>query len=310
MPNKKDSRATGKIQSVVQQAAKLQQTLQPTIHAMAAAGNISSGLIKQQKIMEHLTTPVVQSAVTQIADALAPAASMISAWQEMFKPLRESIAFLNTEYFSVIAKIDKIRRPLIAAETLGENQYVHWMPLTSQQIDAIISADELDDILYDIETANKNEKINSTIEDTIDCNQLQNHQRLYEQAIEAYRRGDYDIAMVGMLAVIDGLLSKYSGSVATGMKSRMEQICRNINAGISVKETEFSVLMLIRTFSSTIGDLSERVEFSADEPQNLNRHWIMHGRSTRKFTALDCMKLINCIYGILLLGSLNEKNRG
>jgi GTP-binding protein EngB required for normal cell division len=45
--------------------------------------------------------------------------------------------------------------------------------------------------------------------------------------------------------------------------------------------------------------LSESKPFSGAEPEILNRHWAMHGRTRIKKTQADCEKLILFIYGLI-----------
>lgn len=261
--------------------------------------------------MAVLAAPVAKqfAAIQQaIQPTITPIVNMVYAWQEMFRPMQETIAFINAEYFSVMTQLTtKITRPLMAIDKLKKNQYVHWMPLTNEQIDNILINDEIDKVLYNFETSNDNAKINNTIKECISCKLLHNHQRIFEQAISAYHREDYDISIVAMFSIIDGLLTRYSGNLATGMKERSKQIFESINEDVPLNDDEFSVLILYMTFCATIESLSKSIHFSQDEPRNLNRHWVMHGRSTRDFTALDCMKLVNCIYGILLIGNMQKE---
>ena len=58
---------------------------------------------------------------------------------------------------------------------------------------------------------------------------------------------------------------------------------------------------LFYTFNKTVEIFTANSDFHGKEPKGLNRHWIAHGRSRRKKTKLDCVKLINLVYGIILI---------
>ena len=60
------------------------------------------------------------------------------------------------------------------------------------------------------------------------------------------------------------------------------------------------------TLEKTLDSFSAPSDFKGKEPKGLNRHWIAHGRATRKKTKLDCVKMINLIYGLLLIGELES----
>ena len=69
---------------------------------------------------------------------------------------------------------------------------------------------------------------------------------------------------------------------------------------------EYATLTLALTLEKTLDSFSAFSDFSKKEPKGLNRHWIAHGRSTRKKTKLDCVKMINLIYGLLLIEQLDS----
>ena len=52
--------------------------------------------------------------------------------------------------------------------------------------------------------------------------------------------------------------------------------------------------------------LSESIDFSEDEPFNVNRHWLLHGRVNRKIGGIDCLKIFLVIDSLI---ELNEKLR-
>jgi metal-dependent hydrolase (beta-lactamase superfamily II) len=75
-----------------------------------------------------------------------------------------------------------------------------------------------------------------------------------------------------------------------------------------IENDEFSVFALLITFRETMESFSRNSDFKKKEPKNLNRHWIMHGRSRRRKTKLDCIKTIRFIYGIILIDELSKKD--
>jgi len=44
----------------------------------------------------------IQQAIQPTITAMTP---MVYAWQEMFRPMQETIAFINAEYFSVMTQL-------------------------------------------------------------------------------------------------------------------------------------------------------------------------------------------------------------
>lgn len=62
------------------------------------------------------------------------------------------------------------------------------------------------------------------------------------------------------------------------------------------------------TWMKTMKAFQVRIEFSEPEaePQNLNRHWVAHGRKTTEASKLDCYKMIGILYGLILLAEVQE----
>ena len=82
---------------------------------------------------------------------------------------------------------------------------------------------------------------------------------------------------------------------------------RKLEDNEEIENDEFSVFALLITFRETMESFSHNSDFKKKEPKNLNRHWIMHGRSRRRKTKLDCIKTIRFIYGIILIDELSKK---
>lgn len=59
------------------------------------------------------------------------------------------------------------------------------------------------------------------------------------------------------------------------------------------------------TYKPSIAIFFENKSFCDFEPLKLNRHWVLHGRSKRIASKLDCIKVINLIYSICLIYDYN-----
>lgn len=128
------------------------------------------------------------------------------------------------------------------------------------------------------------------------------------QAADAYRRGDYDIAALGFTAMVDRILSEATGLVTnTNVKRRVEEITKKIEANgeNSLDEPEINDYILISTYTNAMQLFGADSRFNEAEP-DLNRHWIMHGRVNRKMEQMDCIRIINILYGTILMGRMGE----
>ena len=221
------------------------------------------------------------------------------------------------EFVERAAQIVKILSPEIekylAILKLAEVQYVNFGHIDTDFAKQINEADNVNKILRQTHEQNKYRQVNNTIRLCGDHALMHTYKKMFSQAILAYRNKHNELAIVGFLAVIDGLLTDVSKDSATSIFNRANIILEKAvkSETIDFDDEELHVLALTITFVKTVELLSAQSDFNGKEPPSLNRHWIMHGRSRRRKTKLDCIKLIHFIYGILLIhdfsitGSIN-----
>lgn len=149
------------------------------------------------------------------------------------------------------------------------------------------------------------------VDETID--RLFNNEQIvaipvFKQAIKAYNQNAYDLAALGFTAIIDRLLSEISGKkTLTSIPQRIRIIeDKVIKHEQSLTLSDENDYILISSFTKTIENFAARSDFEGDEP-DLNRHWIMHGRTKNGMQQFDCIRLIYFIYGISLLDKLMHK---
>ena len=135
---------------------------------------------------------------------------------------------------------------------------------------------------------------------------LQKHKRLYFQSVKAFRNGDSDLAVTGLTSVFDVLLTEISGNPTSSLKARVEAIKKKLKNEELLDHDEYAMITLALTLERTLDSFSANSDFKGKEPKGLNRHWIAHGRSTRKKSKIDCVKMINLIYGLLLIVDLES----
>ena len=82
------------------------------------------------------------------------------------------------------------------------------------------------------------------------------------------------------------------------------KVSKDGEAGLD--EFELNDYILIATFTSAVDAFGTTVKFDEAEPE-LNRHRIAHGRMTRSMEKIDCIRIINLLYGTLLMGKLGGK---
>ena len=90
------------------------------------------------------------------------------------------------------------------------------------------------------------------------------------------------------------------------MMQRINSIFDKLNQKRIVTKQEMKNLCLGYTTAETLKRLTITKNFDESEPENINRHWLMHGRSRREISRLDCIKMLRLINGILLVHELAD----
>ena len=228
--------------------------------------------------------------------------------QEVIRPLVEIATKYREQITNTLVGIAEIARPFAAIRIMGEAQFVYWDVMDSQLIDDLIEANNPNKTLRAFVSKNKFAYVNNTIDKCINNPKIQRHLRLFSQSVNAFRYGDSDLAVNGFTSVLDGLLSDISGKSTHKLQPRIKAIEEKLETDAVLDNEEYAILTLALTFHETMETFSAPAPFDKKEPKGLNRHWIAHGRSRRKKTKLDCVKLINLICGLLLINEVEDKS--
>jgi len=119
---------------------------------------------------------------------------------------------------------------------------------------------------------------------------LKRWQPLLEQALTAYRRGDYAITVPALLTVVEGVLMRAHGNQTRPIKVVTERIAQlEATFGGSV------TVMLWRVVGEFVRELYARSDFTGRRPRGLNRHWILHGRDVADWDRSESLRLFQAV---------------
>ena len=237
---------------------------------------------------------------------------MVSNIQPIYDTLSKMIAETVLPVFNEIAnKISEVTKPFRAIEILADEQYVYWDYFDSDFVELILESENITETLESLNRKSGYEETNQIIGKCLVDNRILPYKKLFIQATDAFQSGSYELAVCGLLPIIDGLLSDVSKDNITNIPKRLNPILEKVKNNESLDNDEYALYSLVVTVENMMTSLSDHRAFSSDtEPDGINRHWILHGRSRRENTALDSVKLIRFIYGILLLDNFSrEVNR-
>lgn len=206
-------------------------------------------------------------------------------------------------------------KPVRAFCVLGEHQFTYWKLLSLDEIEGIVSTGDVNRYLME-KIEDKSFVDYDMLCDEIGQSELLSctNKAILKQCVQAMNIGLYDLTLVGMMAVLDGVLSAVTKDDSTRIPRRLEQIKDKLKDlsdeewGL-LDESEITALGIYITWTKTMEELKKHSEFEKPEtePKDLNRHWIAHGRKTTIATKLDCCKMINALYGLVYLGASLHK---
>lgn len=228
---------------------------------------------------------------------------------------RKAVLEINKVFSSIFQAFEEAKanskelfKPLSALSIFSKNQYVVWERIPPDFLEAVLNTDDIDSVLLKYEIKDNEKKISNVIDSCKKSKYIEKRDVLFSQTIDAYNSKNYALATIGICAIIDGVLTDASNNHITSISKRSKEILNQIKNSDRISDKDYSILSLEFTFYSMMNSFDAWADFELNEPKELNRHWIMHGRSTREISQLDFIKLLNFLYGIILIDEMSEEN--
>lgn len=216
---------------------------------------------------------------------------------EMSKVISSYINPLQEQVTKLIRKITPINKVLARMSSV---QYVCWSTISDDVISLSNDIEKNQDFvqkLIDLEELDFKTLINQKfIEYKIKKSSVQ----LFNEIVNSFEYGNFNLCLTGLCSFIDGLLSFLTEDFTTSIKNRINELVNKLNQRDELNEKEYSDYSLFVTVRDTFKLYGERKPFDGDEPDCINRHWIVHGRRTILASKYDCIKLFRLIYSLFL----------
>lgn len=237
--------------------------------------------------------------------------SLIKAFYKQWEPYAEQLRILEKNVRSIVREFAEKIKPVRAFYILAQHQFTYWKPLYAEEVERIVAARDVNEYLA--------EKIEDKLFIDYDmlCSEMiqsellsDTNRAILKQSVQAMNIGLYDLTLVGVVAVFDGVLSVVTNDDSTQLYTRLNKIESKLKDLSDeewelLDESDITAFGIYITWTESMKGFHKRSEFSIPEtePKDLNRHWIAHGRKTIIATKLDCCKMINALYGLIYLGT-------
>lgn len=232
--------------------------------------------------------------LTSIIEGLKPFIDALDKLNTWYEQNAENIA----SYLSVFAEYAEWS---VAVEKLIENQFVFTDDLTPELAHDIYQSSDVTEVMDRYYFGNSEQNINKLIQRCGNNKNIGKYRELYNQIINAYIRGDYLIACIGLFSLVDGVLAEHSGINKTGFQKRLDRIAKKFASKAELNEIDRKTLCIYDAFTKFDCSVFQKSDFAQEEPQVVNRHWDVHGRTHRKHTKIDFLKILLWLDAIMYL---------
>jgi len=114
---------------------------------------------------------------------------------------------------------------------------------------------------------------------------------MFTECVLSYNQGMYFTCLDTTLSILDGIISEF-GDNPTNVK--VMRVCKFHEDDELLKGHKIKSLCWLSMYRFT-EEIFKKSDFSQEEPDKVNRHWIQHGRSNRTPNKLDCLKVFNAL---------------
>lgn len=129
--------------------------------------------------------------------------------------------------------------------------------------------------------------------------------KLTDECWTAFQAKLYSVCAHSLVSVVEGILSEYSDNKND---IRMMKVCQKhvdqypSDGGSILKHVWMS-------YNAYIRNLYQKSDFEQDEPNGINRHWLLHGRSDFDIDELDCIRLFNAVDSLCMIIAHDKKGQ-
>lgn len=212
----------------------------------------------------------------------------------------EENADLISSYLVVFAEFGEWT---VATNKLIEHQFVFTDKLTPDLAHEISQGADIEEVMTRYYFDNDEQNMKKLIQRCKDSDYIREYRELYNQILNAYDREDYLLACIGLFSLVDGLLAECSGMIKqTNFEKRLKRIASKFANQVELNEIDKKTICIYNAFNKKFDySVFKKSDFDAEEPLTVNRHWDVHGRTHRKHTRIDFLKVLLWLDAVIYL---------
>lgn len=180
-----------------------------------------------------------------------------------------------------------------ATDKLAERQVVFTDDLTIDFAKEICNSANIDELVQGYYFDNNEQNMTMLIERCGAAKEIIPYKNLYAQTLNAYQRGHYHLACIGMFSLLDGVLADVSEMLsATNFKQRLGVIEKKLKDKVDLDDFDRKTLCIYTSTEQIKESMFGPSDFEGPEPDILNRHWVIHGRTRKAYSKYDFLKIM------------------
>ncbi len=217
--------------------------------------------------------------------------------------------WLNENYssiFSALSIISDVGALFSAAKVLADNQIVFIDNLSIELAKTICETADVKNVVLQYYLQNDAQHMDNLIKRCLNAKQIINYRQFYSQIIDSYNRTHYQIACVGLFSIVDGILSDVESTMNnTSFEKRLKSIENKVVEKIELDEFDIKLICIVESIDKFNSSIFAFSDFSQKEPDNLNRNWLLHGRTRREYSQYDFLKILLWLDALIFLDNTN-----
>lgn len=195
---------------------------------------------------------------------------------------------------------------LTAVDNLAERQIVFTGDISLEMAQHLSQIDNVDAVVKQYYFEGEYPRINEVIKRCKQSMQLAPYSNLFDQVVSAYSTDHFHLACIGLFSILDGVLSDFTEIPGTQYRKRITAIEEKMDNQLELDDMDKKTICIHKTITSFEDSIFKDYYSFVNEPDVLNRHWVMHGRSRRDYTRFDCLKILLWMDAIVFLSEKIE----
>lgn len=187
------------------------------------------------------------------------------------------------------------------AEIIGQNGWTIPMIMGFNDLDTLSqrtqTKEDFDNYFNDFYLRRKNVNFKLMVKHIGLALPSETTKKLFAQCVENFINENYLITVNSLVTLLEGVLSSCESNKNNIW---MMKICKDQIEKVKIDKKQIRQIVWT-SFANFITLLYTKSDFANEEPSNINRHWLLHGRTEGDWGKEDCLRLFNAIYTIISL---------